>query len=270
MLCRILWRETAAQGGPATCPGSWRPSGVWTLLCPGGWEPAPLISLPRLREALCVQLMPSQALPVVPGTGDPTDVHRRAHSLPSPACQAHAQLSGHLPPELHLGPCPQRRGRQRPSVGGTWNLGQPCCWKAQSPCPGLGRGCAGASTRGPRGLPPLQAGLGHLPSQWQSHSSLPPGLRPHPGWADLMASTPEGITAHWGISRPSPCPSARTPGHLAGGSGRWAGETQRSLLEPKLAECVVCSSVWLPAGARLGGVLGLQAPQAPGCQLGNQ
>lgn len=182
-----LWRETAAQGGPATCPGSWRPGGVWTLLCPGGWEPAPLISLPRLREALCVQLTPSQALPVVPGTGDPTDVHRRAHSLPSPACQAYAQLSGHLPPELHLGPCPQRRGRQRPSVGGTWNLlGQPCCWKAQSTCPGLGHGCAGGVHKGSTGASASPGSLGHLPltvaepQQPAPRAQAPPWVgRPH-------------------------------------------------------------------------------------------
>ena len=121
----------------------------------------------------------------------------------------------------------------------------------------------GTSTKGPQGLPPLQASLGHLPPQWQGHSSLPPGLRPR--WADLMASTPEGITAHWGVSRPSLCPSARTPGHLAGWSGRLAGETQRSLLEPKLFECVVCSSLWLPGGARLGG--GAGSPGSTGTRL---
>ena len=171
-------------------------------------------------------------------------------------CSADAVwLSGHLLPELHPGSCPQRCDRQRPSAWGTRNLlGQPHCWKAQSTCPGLGHGCAGDAHEGSTeaSAPPGQP-WPPTPHGGRATAPFPQGLSLHPGWAGPVVSTPDGITAHGGISRPSLCPSAGTPGHLARWSGRLAGEAGRSLLELKPAECVVCSPVWLPGGARLGG-----------------
>lgn len=226
-----------AHGGPAgSGPCSAR-----------GREPAPLTSLPRLREALGVQLMLSQALPACPGPGTPQTCTEEPTVCLAPqgggtSRQAHTQLSGRLPPKLHLGPCPWRRGRQRPSVGNTRNSwASLAAGRPRALALALGVAARGLSRRGPQRLRSSRPVSAARTSQWQSRSSLPPGAQPPPRWAGLVASSPEGIAAHRGMSRPSLCPSA---GRLAGWSGRLAGETQRWLLEPKLTERVVCGSVW--------------------------
>lgn len=196
----------------------------------------------------------------MPGPGRPADVHQAAHSPPGPverpaplsrcgrSCLGASCLSCTWVPVL--------RGvtGRGPLLGGTRNLlGQPHCWKAQSTCPGLGHGCVGDAHKGSTeaSAPPGQL-RPPTPHGGRATATCPRGLSPHPRWAGPVVSTPEGITAH-GISRPSLCPSAGTPGHRAGWNGRLAGETGRWLLELKPAECVVCSPVRLPGGARLGG-----------------
>ena len=230
-----------AQGVPAACAGLCRPGGSGPCSAPGLGARASrrlTASEKRLHPA---DAQPSLLCPAPGAAGTPR--------------QTRVWLSGHPLPELHLGSCPQRCDWQRPSA---WRHSEPPgpahCWKAQSTGPGLGHGCAGdaheASTEA--SAPPGQP-WPPTPHGGRTTAPCPQGLSPHPRRAGPVVSTPEGITAHGGISRPSLCPSARTPGHLASWSGRLAGETGRSLLELKPAECVVCSPVWLPGGARLGG-----------------
>ncbi|CAM9761036.1 unnamed protein product [Rangifer tarandus platyrhynchus] len=118
-----LLRPVERNCGPGS-PGrvsrlveAWR---VRTLLCPGGRDPAPLAASLRLRSTL----RPADAQPGPPRCARAQAPRRRAPRSPQSTRprgaagttrQTRVQLSRHLLPELHLGSCPQRRDRQRPS-----------------------------------------------------------------------------------------------------------------------------------------------------------
>ena len=137
---RVQARGGPAGAGPCSAPG------------PGACAPHFFVTSERST------LRPADAQPGpprLPGPGDPTDVHRGAHSLPGPAGWRHLSPGAHAavrPPPSQAAPGSLSLVAW-PAEALCWQhselLGQPCCWKAQSPCPGLGRGCAGAVQKGP-------------------------------------------------------------------------------------------------------------------------
>lgn len=245
-LCRVLWRETEAQGGPATCPGSRRPSGVWTLLCPGPGACAPrLFTTPERSTWRPADAQPGP--PRLPGPGDPTDVHRGAHSLPGPTGWRHLSPGAHAavrPPPSQAAPGSLSLAAW-PAEALRWQhselLGQPCCWKAQSPCPGLGHGCAGAVQKGPTeaSVPPGQR-QPPAPHSGRAVAACPRGLSPHPGGQASWHPAQRASLLTGGCRGPRCAPR---PGAWRAGVEGWLVK-QRWLLEPKLTERVVCGSVW--------------------------
>lgn len=206
--------------------------------------------------------------PHLPGPGDPTDVHRGAHSLPGPTGWRHLSPGAHAavrPPPSQAAPGSLSLAAW-PAEALRWQhselLGQPCCWKAQSPCPGLGHGCAGAVQKGPTeaSVPPGQR-QPPAPHSGRAVAACPRGLSPHPGGQASWHPAQRASLLTGGCRGPRCAPR---PGAWRAGVEGWLVK-HRDGCWSRSSLSVWCAALSGPGGASLGG--GAGPPGSTGTRL---